>query len=106
MLLKVLTMCSLEQQAMETEGTYSAPPFWAPVQCDDGSTEAGVHAARQAQEDGFWDRPVQQHHAEDQIPNILQRCGSLQAPACQMGPHTWSSQPGGIPLHHTEVAGT
>ena len=90
---------------MQTGETSSAPTVLAPASYDDSSSEAGGRAARQAQEDGFWDRPVKQHHAEDHIPTILQRCGSPQAPACQMGPHLWITQPGGIPLRNTHIAG-
>ena len=90
---------------MQTGGIPSAPTVLAPAPYDDSSSEAGGRAARQAQEDGFWDRPVKQHHAEDHIPTILQRCGSPQAPACQMGPHKWITQPGGIPPCNTHIAG-
>ena len=86
---------------MQTGETSSAPTVLDPASYDGSSSEAGGRAARQAQEDGFWDRPVKQHHAEDHIPIILQRCGSPQAPACQMGPHTLITQPGGI--YHSTI---
>lgn len=96
MLLRECALCVWEQQAVQTGEFSSSPTVLAPALYDGSSSEAGGCAARQAWEDGFWDRPVMQHHAENHIPTILQRCGSPQGPACQMGPHTLITQPGGI----------